>query len=322
MRRGRVLFVLFNIIISAAVAFGVITLLGDGGGQGGVREVPVTFVVRLTQPPITPQIIIITPTPEAGTPRALDVPDELLEGGSGAVSTPVPTLDPDAVIPEPGEVDPNAELPEGCITYTVLEGDFPGTIAAEFGVSVATLLAVNGLDEDSARFVQIDDVLIIPLENCPLDAFITDDQPDVADAADTPADTPEATEEAIAVATTAPTATATPRATVTLPPTAVDTQIALTVLNPADITLEQVEITNNGATVNILGWTLSDGQDNTFTFGDQILFSNATIFLRTRSGTDTPTVYHWNRDTPVFEPGDVMILQDTNGAVQAAVRVP
>lgn len=310
---------LFNIIISGAVAYGIITLFGNGG-ESGIREVPVTFVVRLTQPPITPQIIIITPTPEPGTPRALDVPDELLDGASRAGSTPIPTLDPDAVLLEPGVVDPNANLPEGCITYTVIEGDNPGTIAAEFGVPLATLLAVNGLDDDSARFIQIDDVLIIPLEACPLDAFITEDQPEITE--EVAASTQEATEEVIAVATQTAVPTPTARATVTLPPTAVDTQISLTVLNPADITLEEIEITNNGQTVNINGWTLRDGQDNTFTFGDQILFSNATIFLRTRSGPDTPTVYHWNRDRPVFEPGDAIILQDANGAVQAAVRVP
>lgn len=318
MRRGQLVFVLFNIVISAAVAFGIITMFGNSG-ESGVREVPVTFVVRITQPPITPQVIIVTNTPLPGTPAAISVPPALLDGEIPAGSTPVPTLDPDYSAIDPSALDPGGSLPPGCISYTVADGDVFSTIASEFDVPVATLLAVNNYTEETAVGLQIGEQLIIPLESCSLAEFVTDDQPEIEEVVEA---TPEVTAEPTAVTTNTPIPTATTRATVTLPPTAANAQITLEVASAGDITLEEISITNNGLTVNITGWTLSDGQGNVYTFGDKQLFSGGSISIRTRDGVDTAILSFWNLDQAVFEPGDVAILEDANGAVQASIRIP
>lgn len=72
-----------------------------------------------------------------------------LPSGSSEIIAPEPTPEP---TPEP----------EGPIEYTVLEGDTISDIATFFGVTVEDLLAVNGLTEEDATFLQPGDVLIIP----------------------------------------------------------------------------------------------------------------------------------------------------------------
>ena len=60
------------------------------------------------------------------------------------------------------------------------------------------------------------------------------------------------------------------------------------------ITAEAVKIHNNGQTVNVTGWTLSDSQGTTYDFpSDQLIFSNADVTVYTRDERNTPVVFFW-----------------------------
>jgi hypothetical protein len=89
------------------------------------------------------------------------------------------------------------------------------------------------------------------------------------------------------------------------------------------VTAEGIVIRNNGESINIKDWTLSDSNGNIYTFSERLLFSNASITLFTRTGQDTAIVAFWNRNTPIFtDPGNVLTLTDKNGVVQSTYRVP
>jgi len=123
------------------------------------------------------------------------------------------------------------------------------------------------------------------------------------------------TQEAIPVVTALP--------TITLAPTAANAQVVIDqVINAGDITREEVVIRNTGNTLNLTGWTLSDGDGNVFVFDERRLFSGATLRINTRAGQPTPVVLFWGRDEAVFAVGDVVVLADGNGAVQATLRLP
>jgi hypothetical protein len=110
---------------------------------------------------------------------------------------------------------------------------------------------------------------------------------------------------------------------VDVPPTASDAQVVITGVSDAgDITAEALEIQNTGATVNIAGWTLSDADGNSYTFEEQLLFSEARLTISTQAGRSTPVLLYWGRDEAVWEPGDVATLTDDEGSVQSTYRVP
>jgi LysM repeat protein len=89
-------------------------------------------------------------------PTALSVGQVLTIPGvsTPSASTPEPTS-----APAPTEAPPNTPA-AGQQTYTVLEGDIPETIAAQFGITADALLAANGITD--ATSLQIGQVLIIP----------------------------------------------------------------------------------------------------------------------------------------------------------------
>ena len=200
-----------------------------------------------------------------------------------------------------------AALPEGCLPHVLEEGQSLAYIADLYGVNFFTLMAVNGLDEESAQFLQIGDVIIVPLEGC-----------DLASATSVPVTVePTNAEATVTKISQSP--------TVTLAPTAVNAQLSIVeVLSAGDITAEAVKIHNNGETVKVTGWTLSDSQGNIYEFPQGLLlFSNADITIYTRTGTNTPVAFFWGRDQAVWgEKGDVVTLKDAAGRVQSTVRLP
>lgn len=96
-------------------------------------------------------------------PTALFVGQELTIPGEDAAE---PTAEPqEGPPPEPTEVppeEPPAEPTEasGEQTYTVQEGDFPASIAEQFGISVEALMAANGITDPAG--LHVGDVLVIP----------------------------------------------------------------------------------------------------------------------------------------------------------------
>jgi hypothetical protein len=309
--------VVLNVILSAAVAFAVINL---NGTDPEVRERLVTFELIITTTPdpnAQGQIVIVTATPGPNETSVANLPPDLTSGAQGASG--IPTLDPTQLGVNPNLAQAATALPQNCIPHVLADGENPAIVADIYGADVFDLLAVNGIDEDSARFLQIGDVLIVPLEGCELletgeviSALGTDDE------AETEEPDTDATEEPEG------TAPATVQPTITLAPTATNAQVEIVdVIAAGDITLEAVEIRNSGNTINMSGWTLSDGQGNTYVFPDERrLFSNASVTINTRAGQNTPIVLYWGRDTAIFEAGDVVVLADSDGVVQASLRIP
>jgi hypothetical protein len=203
------------------------------------------------------------------------------------VITATPNLEPTLVLPQ-ATMTSDDILPEGCIRHTLQAGDSPSILGDIYGVSFLDILAVNNLTEEDVPYLQIGEVLIIPLENCPKDIF-TNTQP-----------MPQ--------------------------PTAPNLGLQMEIVEitgMGDITREQVVIRNNGNIVDMSGWTLSDGQGNIFTFpNDRRLFSGASVTLNTRVGTDTPTTFFWGQDVSVFESGDVVTLKNQNGEVVVSLILP
>jgi hypothetical protein len=316
-------FLLFNILISAAVMLGVLAVVCEDcsislfPADDYAPERVVTLVVVHTATPnpnVTQSIYIITATPMPGDPNTVAIPDDVRD------ETPVPGAPAATLPPESFDDlglyngDPEA-LPEGCIMHMIADGENPSLIAEQYEVSTFSLLTINNLTEDDAFFLQIGDMLVIPLETCPMEIFVQSDtaEPGAASAGgDDGEGTPEVTPDGPQV---------TP--TVTLAPTAADAQIEIVeVIGAGDITAEYVFIRNNGNVIDIGGWTMSDGDGNVYTFPEtRRLFTGTGIEVHTRVGESGPIQYFWGRDTAVFGPDDVVVLTDSDGNVQANVRL-
>lgn len=332
-RRGLIAFVVFNIIVTAGVAFLVVS--SNPGGAGSGTERLVTFVVRVTTTPdpnFTPPVIVVTATPDPNNPNPsqpqVDLPPDIIETNPAIANAP--TIDPAVLDENPAIAEAQAALPPNCFLHIVQEGEFPTLIAENYGVNFFDLMAVNNLDEESATQLQIGDQLIVPAEGCELlaqlEAEVVSSEDDAGDEAEVTQEvTSEVTPEITAEATPELSPTPTVSPTITLAPTAANAQVEITqIIGPGDITTEAVVIRNVGNTLNLSGWTLSDGDGNTFVFPDERrLFSNASLTINTRTGQNTPVVLFWGRDEAVFgEEGDVIILADADGEVQATLRRP
>ena len=128
---------LFVLLLSSVLALWLLIRPPGLPGESSAVIVPETSPIA-SPVPITPSPV---PTPE--TPVA----------GATAEPTPEPTTTPTP--------DPTPE-PEGPIEYTVEEGDTLFGIAEFFGISFEDILAINGLSEEDAQFIQPGDVLAIP----------------------------------------------------------------------------------------------------------------------------------------------------------------
>lgn len=227
-----------------------------------------------------------------------------------------PTVTPQAAIP----LD---QLPEACVLHTVAAGDVPAVLAETFGVDLITLLIVNNLNDFTATQLQIGDVLIIPLEGCPVDQIVP--QPTEAPPTPLPTATLEAVAPSLTVSIAAPTAApTTQQTTFEIPPTMVDsTVMIISVDGVGDLATESVTIRNNGGTIDLTGWFLVDDDGNIFEFPpQQRLFSGSGVTISTREGSNTPIVFFWGLSQPAFEPGDVVILLDALGNVASTYQVP
>ncbi len=309
--RGLIVFIIVNVLVSAGVALGIIAIAGP---QNDECPPPMRMDVVITATPdpnVTPEVIYVYPTP---LPGQVTVPPGAVETPN-TTNVPPPTLDPVVVAPDDPIAQTATALPENCIMHVISEGDTPFGVAEQYGANGFAVMAVNGLTEETASALQIGDILIVPLEGCPLEAVLPEDEPT---ATETPAET-EATEEPEF------TLTPSPSPTITLAPTARNAQVEIVqVIGAGDITLESIEIRNNGPMVDMSGWTLSDAHGNIFVFpSDRRLFTGGQLTVSTRVGEDTAIVLFWGRNEAVFgEPGDTVTLANTDGVVQATLRLP
>lgn len=349
--RGRSIgFIILNVIVSAVVALGLIQLLPSRGENTSFQIATVSILVTTTPDPDGDATRIAfavesTVDAEIATYEATALPQVDLPPDVAASLEDAATIDPDTLVANPELQGTASALPDGCILHEVAEGEAPFSIAEEYGVSGAAVMTVNQLTDELATQLQIGDVLIIPLPNCPVEQFIgtpvpedtptpveteepteeVTDEPEAIALALTEEPTEEATDEtgATATPTQTPTVTPSPTRTPNIAPTAASAQLEIVeVISPGDITLEGVSILNRGSVVDITGWTLNDAQGNEFVFPEQRLFTNGSITVFTRAGENTPVVLYWGRSTAVWgDDGDIATLQDDGGQVQSSVRV-
>jgi len=334
-------------IVAVGGAFLGLQLFGTPSDSAGQRVQIVTVAVLITQTPdpnSTPTFdptsveqIVGTRVAEAlSQPRTqVAVPPGLLPNDPALANLTViaPVGTPiDISEASTGQDVAALSLPQNCIAHSIVSGDSPFGVAEQYGANPFLLMEVNGLDDVTAARLQIGDTLIVPLEGCPVDQLPAYQPAGVArsleqataeQATATPATTLSAglaDAEATAEGASEPSL---PTPTLTLAPTAANAQIEIIGLErPGDVTAEGIRIRNNGNTLNVTGWRLSDGQGNTFTFPEQLIFSNGEITLYTRAGQKTPIVLYWGLDRAVWEADDVATLSNAQGVVQASFRVP
>ena len=98
------------------------------------------------------------------------------------------------------------------------------------------------------------------------------------------------------------------------------------VVGATDPELEYVLLRRLGeGDLDLAGWTISDEQGNEFVFPSQpalVLFAGGAVQVYTRSGADSPTEMYWNRDDPVWEPGEWVTLRDAQNREQARYQIP
>ena len=326
-RRSGGVFLVVNIIVSLAVALVVIigwTRLQEDDEPPRAR--PTLIVVYSPTPdplqPLSAAQLQGTVDSQAGTLVALEraatsaaaegpvaaIPSQQPSGNiPQAADSDLPTIDPELIPDLPPELlsgsggdasIPAEDLPEdGCERYFVASGDTASTIASRFNVPLSELFVLNGITDQTV--LQIGDQLLIPGESC---------EPEVPPTA-TPI--PQPTFNLTIVAPTA-----------TLAQVAPDSQVEIVqILNAGDITAEQVEIQNLGGQINLLGWTLTDGQGNVYTFPDVRLVPGSVIRISTRSGTNTPGFLYWNQNSPVWELDETATLSDAAGVPQSIFTV-
>ncbi len=198
-----------------------------------------------------------------------------------------PTRPPDATSIVVATLSPPAPtsspMPSGPLVYIIQTGDTLGGLALEFDVPLENLLAANNLTEDS--ILSVGQEIVIPVGGSTAIA-----------------PTPQAS----------PLATSGP-AFVTI----------REIRSPGSVAAETVVLTNLGGTVNLAGWTLSDGKDDRYTFPDVTMFANAEISLHTGAGTNAPSDLYWGQSEALWgQTGTVAYLRDAAGKLVATYRVP
>lgn len=330
-RRSGVPMVLFLVLVFFVAVGGTFLGFQLFGGErssddsSGLKVITVEVLITTTPNP-TQAVLIVTATDQPGQ---VTLPTGLAGtlNTSGTQIAGVSTIDPANLDAEGANVDASSQsvaggtpLPENCILHVIVEGDTPFGVAEQYGANPFVMLDANGLTEEDATFLQIGDTLLVPLEGCDIDL------PPSATPLPTQTDTPDpSVPTATAEVTEEPefTPTITPTPTITLAPTATNAQIAIVDVESAgDITAEGIRLRNTGNTINVTGWSLTDAEGNTFSFPEQLLFSNAEVTIYTRAGTNTPVALFWGLDEAIWDEGDVLTLIDANDNVQATIRLP
>ena len=249
-----------------------------------------------------------------------------LRASSG--EAPASSATPDAaVVPaaETQQTQPLASpalLVERPITYVVKAGDTLFGIAAAYGVSLEDLMRANDLTDPDhiiagQRLIIPSGPVRVPAQT-PTDTVLPFEPPTPV-SVETPTGT--ATKTAKATQKTmppTPTNTATPaqpedEAT----PTPVSTSVEIQSLTGAgDLPQETLLIFNAGdESVQLDGWTISDGTDNEYVFVDFTLQPGSGVSVHTGAGDDDASDLYWGLDIALWIKGVTATLRDRDGGV-------
>ena len=206
------------------------------------------------------------------------------------IVTPTATIDVIAqvasAVPTLTPTKPPSPTPN---TYTVRAGDTISNIADEFGIAMEELMAANRLQDPNELSVW--QVLVIP----------------EVEGAGT---APDANE------TQSPEATSTPAA-------AAAQQVVINgIVGAGDLETESVRLLNTGNEVSMAGWTLDDGNGNSFNFPDFTFYSTGAVDVHTRAGTNTTIDLYWGLDKAIWTPGTVINLRNVSGDLVSSFKVP
>lgn len=241
---------------------------------------------------ITPVVIVVTPTQSIVLP--------LMANNSG-VSEFIST---DTGVQASLELKATPTF--GLLSYQVKEGDILGALAVEFNVSMADILAVNGLDNPDSLYVG--QIILIPSAPLPT-ATVTSPPP-----------TPVSSPTPRPPATSTPTATDTPTST----PRSDEAQVKIEkVVGVGDLETERVELLRSGnGELTLAGWRIEDGEGNVFIFPELTLYKGGAINLNTRSGQDTVVDLYWGLTVPIWEPGKTVYLYNAQHELLSSYIIP
>lgn len=217
--------------------------------------------------------------------------------------TPAPVAEVTSNPPVPLEAAPTSASANATATptqiqnvqeYQVKFGDSLGSISLEFDVSIEELLALNQIPDPNSLPVGM--VMYIPVE-------------------------PEATATS---ALPTPTHTNIPGSPVPTTGSQVQAGVRINgVIGIGNLTSEHVFITRTGdGELSLAGWQLSDEDGNVYIFPQLILYKDGGVNVWTSSGSPTVVDLYWGLGSPVWEPGERVVLRDSQGSERATFTIP
>jgi LysM repeat protein len=224
---------------------------------------------------------------------------------TGVEETAAATTEPEATAPIVAGASTSAaavtQAPQqnpdgGPTTHPVQSGESLGGISQIYDVPVADIMAANGID--NPNFIQVNQVLIIPIGGLPTE---------------TPAPTPTST----------PNLAPTPISTE--PPVDGEAIVEISeVTGVGGLADEAVSIVNSGnRPIALLDWEISDEDGNVYTFGQVTLFGDgAAILVHTEAGQDGFSDLYWGLEQPIWESGETVTLTDAEGTVRVTYTIP
>lgn len=103
-------------------------------------------------------------------------------------------------------------------------------------------------------------------------------------------------------------------------------QIQLSVEGVFAVGVEQMEyvlIRNHSAVgIDLLGWQLSNGRGDTYTFPALTLNADGRVKLLTGVGTNSVIELYWGLPKAIWHSGDTVTIKDINGVAYAAYQIP
>jgi LysM repeat protein len=188
-------------------------------------------------------------------------------------------------------------------THIVAAGETLGQISGRYDVTLEEIMSANGMSNPNFLFVGQE--LIIPLAET------------VQEAQETVEEVPETTDSGGENVLPTPIPTE--------PSGEGEAMIEIAeVISPGQLSLEAVQIINNGRSeAKLSDWKLADQFGNYYTFSPITLFGDgAGILVHTTAGQDSATEFYWGEDESIWKSGEMVILYDAEGAVQAEFEIP
>ncbi len=230
---------------------------------------------------------LVSVTGDPALPQAVVSQDEV------PIAEDAPTALPEAeTVPIPEESGPEIHI--------VGAGETLGQISGRYDLTIDEIMSANGMN--NPNFLYVGQELIIPLAETLQEA--AEEAPETVDSSDedtlpAPIPTAPAGEGEVII------------------------EIA-EVIGLGQLPLEAVQIVNNGGReVKLSEWKLADQFGNYYTFSPFTLYGDgAGIMIHTTAGQNNATNLYWGEEKPIWKSGEMVILYDADGTVQAELKIP